>query len=147
MTMKFNSFDELIAYLYGKDISKLTFQIHDESGNENQCNTCNLQDTDTQTLDSPETANVKMMSISDKPSIDFKISSESYILVKEFKHIPNSCTSSNVVIGDRTLFLTICENEDSKPYIRLNVEVNGETMIGKEFFVTTDPEIGNQISL
>lgn len=147
--MKFKSFDDLIAYLHGKDFSTLEFQIHDESENDAPCNTCNSPDSQAEPHISaqPATTPVTMMSLSDKPTIDFQISNESTIVVDEFNHIPNSCSASKIVIENRTLFLTVCESENLKPYIKMDVEVEGKMIIGKKFFITTDSTIGNQISL
>ena len=135
-SMKFNNFDELINFLHGKDLSKLEFNI---LGLDEECNSCDVSDD--------SSLKVSFSGFSDSPEEEFKIAKESYLLVDDFKHIPNACAASTVSVFGKELFLTICENEQGKPTVKMDVEVGGAKIVGKEFILTTDPSIGNQIDI
>lgn len=139
LVMKFNNFDDLINYLHGKDFSKLEFEIADfsDQSDRGEC----LPKSD----DSP--VSIKFIGLSDTPVQEFKPANESFLLVEDYSHIPDTCSSSSVSMFGRNLFLTICENESGQPCVKIDVDINGEIFIGKEFILTTDVDIGNTIAL
>lgn len=138
--MKFNNFDELINFLHGKDLSKLEFSITGlEDGCGDSFDSCDAVDD--------SSLKVAFSGFSDSPEEEFKIAKESYLLVDEFEHIPNACAASTVSVFGKELFLTICENEQGKPIVKMDVEVGDIKIVGKEFILTTDPSIGNQIDI
>lgn len=136
--MQFNNFDELINFLHGKDLSKLKFEIYDD---DESCETCDINQNDEQSV------NVSFVGFSDAPEETFEISNESYLLVDDYDYIPNACSSSKVSTFGRDLFLTICENSDGKVIVKMDVEINEQRFVGKEFILTTDKSIGNKINL
>lgn len=138
--MKFNSFDELISYLYGKDLSALEFEIHDNS---EKCNgECPMDDSEAETpaTQTVTTVPVTFNSLSDKPVIEFVIGAQSTLLVDAFEHIPNTCSTTKVNIFGRELTIGVCENDDGLPVAKFDVIVDGKVIGIKEFVLVTEAD-------
>lgn len=140
--MKFNNFDQLIEYLFGKDFSKLNFEI--EESQETCDGECTVDDDN---ITPDDKVNVTFSGLSDNPEKEFTISNESYLLVEDFDHLPNTCSSSKVLVFGKELFMTICEDANGNPIAKMDVIVDNKRLSGKEFIVTKDKTIGNQIKL
>ncbi len=139
--MKFNNFDQLIEYLFGKDFSKLNFEIEEEIDNPVKC------DGDCSANNTTDKVNVTFSGLSDNPEQEFVVSNESYLLVEDYDHMPNTCSASKVSVFGKELFMTICEDINGNSLAKMNVIVNGNLITNKEFILTKDKSIGNQIKL
>lgn len=138
--MKFNSFDELIAYLYGKDLKTLNFEITEEP------QACNLPGGCSTRADAsvpvvpvaPQKVGVTFNSFSDKPVVEFAVGERSYMLVEEFEHIPNTCSTTKVRVAGRELTVGVCESDDGLPVAKFDVIIDGKLYCGKRFALVTD---------
>jgi hypothetical protein len=151
--VKFNSYDELIAFLNGKTLSSLDFEIKD------------VQPTDPATpaevcpggcdvelapavLVAEGSVSVIFTSFSDNPEMLFEVANESVLVVDEFNSIPNACSTTKLLLKDREVTIGICESADGDAYARFNVTVNGKSYSGKTFKIVSDStKYKNTISL
>lgn len=134
--MKFNSFDELIAYLHGKDLKTLNFEITQDR------QTCeppgeNVLSIPTAAI-GPQMIGVTFNSLSDKPVVEFALGERSYMLVEEFEHIPDTCSTTKVCVAGRELTIGVCESEDGLPVAKFDVIIDGKFYCGKRFALVTD---------
>lgn len=137
--MKFNSFDELIAHLYGKKLSSLNFEITDE-----ECAQCSAVTTaPAAVLPTSKPAavhNVTFTSLSDKPVVEFVEGEHSILVVESFSHIPNACSTTKVNLFNRELTIGICESVEGLPIAKLDVIINGKFFAAKPFILKAKGE-------
>ena len=151
--MKFNNYDELLNYLKDKELPSLEFDITVDETNvprEPELDTCTGDCevvTDTQPAKVTEYVDVQIKSLYDSPTMKFKVGDHNAIVVESFNHIPNTCSTSEIALGDRKIMTSICEDENGKPSIELFVECNGNYTKKKFVLYTTDSGIESQIKL
>lgn len=140
--MKFNSFDELIDFLHGKDFSLLDFNITDASA----CTDCDDTETKVDNPESTDTIDVTFNSFSDSPVVEFHSGDASILVVEDFEHIPNTCSTTKINICGREVTMGICENADGLPVAKFDVSINGKLYTSKEFTLVTDKTLKNTIN-
>ena len=139
--MKFNSFDELIAYLHGKDLKTLNFEITEDGQSCELPGGCAATNNDVAVPVvpvGPQNIGVTFNSFSDKPVVEFALGERSYMLVEEFEHIPNTCSTTKVCVAGRELTIGVCESEDGLPVAKFDVIIDGKLYCGKQFALVTD---------
>lgn len=134
--MKFNSFDELIEYLHGKQLSSLEFDIREDGATPP---TTDVVPVVPATSTDQKFVDVTFNSLSDNQTSAFQVANESYLLVSEFEHIPNGCSTTRLHLWDRELIVRVCE-ENKVPTARFDVTVNGEKYTNKKFILVTDTD-------
>ncbi len=153
--MKFTTYDELIKFLAGKELSGLNFEITDAPQDAPPCMSgdcsTNLAVQPPAGIVQPtviESIDVVFSSFHDKPTITFDKANESILLVEEFHHIPNTCSTTVINLGGRELTIGVCEREDGCPVAKFDVIIEGKLYAGKEFKVVSDAtKYKNTISL
>ena len=138
--MKFNTFDELIGFLYGKDLSKLEFDIKDTSECAIGDGSCTVPDPRAVVPQQPSTVGVTFNSLASKPVLEFETADKSYLVVSEFEHIPNTCSTTKIELAGSELMLGVCENEDGLPVAKFDVIINEKLYSSKEFILVTDSQ-------
>lgn len=93
---------------------------------------------------SEEMVVVKIASISDSPEMNFNVADSNRIVIDDLDHAPGTCSNSSVQIFGKKMYMNVCD-EDGKPYINLNIEVNGKFLNKVKFFVSTDSDQPNTI--
>lgn len=93
---------------------------------------------------SEEMVAVKIASISDSPEMNFNVADSNHIIIDNLDHEPGTCSNSSVQIFGKKMYMNVCD-EDGKPYINLNIEVNGKFLNKVKFFVSTDSDQPNTI--
>lgn len=156
--MKFNTYDELIKYLRDKDLALLEFDIKDVAPAADGQVVSVATDPatpppmttapSTTLMMSTEALAVKFTSFFESPEILFDTGDESVLLVEEYNSIPNSCSTTRVNIGDRELFVGVCEDCNGQAISRFDIVVDGKSYFGKKFRIETDAtKYKNTISL
>lgn len=142
--MKFNSYDELIAFLNGKTLADLDFEISDPgqaSPVSPVAATC-TGGCDAELMPavivSEGAIPVTFTSFSDNPEMLFEVASESVLVVDQFDSIPNACSTTKLVLKDREVTIGVCESENGDAYAKFNVVVNGKAYFGKTFKIVSD---------
>mgnify|MGYP000903183715 CR=1 FL=1 len=148
--MKFNNYDELLTYLKDKSLESLEFEITElepQSAETADCvGDCSVGVTDV-AVKVNEYIDVQIKSLYDSPSMKFKVGNDNILIVESLNHIPNTCSTSEVSIGDRKILTSICEDEAGIPYIELFVEHNGNYNKKKFSLYTKDSGLESQISI
>lgn len=151
--MIFNTYDELLTYLKDKNLPDLEFNISVVS------NVNNFDNETSSTLDSEpcndivtpdSTGNIvaiRFESFSDKPTIEFVKGDKNLLVIEDYEHVPNSCSTSSISIGGRELLTRICENNDGLPVSNFDVIINGVFYPQQQFILTTDKTQENTINL
>lgn len=135
--MKFNSYDELLNFLKDKDLPSLEFTIDNISGCDN--GECPIDEPST--VDAgPKKVGVLFNSFSDKPVVEFESGDDSYMVVNEFYHIANACSTTKVMVCGRELTIGVCEDANGFPIAKFDVVIDGKLHAGKEFKLVTDSE-------
>lgn len=153
--MKFNSYDELINFLSGKQLSALNFEITDD---QQTTQPCISGDCSTDLAVQPptgivsptvvESIDVIFNSFHDKPAISFEKGDDTVLVVEEFHHIPNTCSTTVINLDGRELTIGVCEREDGCPVAKFDVIIEGKLYAGKQFKVVSDAtKYKNTISL
>ena len=148
--MKFNNYDELINYLKDKNLENLEFEITDTVPDTVQPDVACDGDCDvgaTVPAKIEEYVNVQIKTFYDSPTMTFKSGDKNILVVESLNHIPNTCSTSEVSIGDRKILTSICEDEAGIPYIELFVEHNGNYNKKKFSLYTKDSGLESQISI
>lgn len=147
--MKFNSFDELIGYLYGKDLKTLNFDITEDTQSCPVSGDCDQSQVIVPVVPvQPQKVGVTFNSFSGKPVVEFAVGDRSYMLVEEFEHIPNTCSTTKVCLAGRELTIGVCESEDGLPIAKFDVIIDGKRYGGKQFALVTDAsKYANTINL
>jgi len=91
-----------------------------------------------------EVVAVKITSISDSPEISFNVADSSRIVIDDLDYVPGTCSNSSIQIFGKKMYMNVCD-DDGKPYINLNIEVNGKFLNKVKFFVSTDSNEPNTI--
>lgn len=150
--MKFNNYDELIDFLKDKELSSLEFTVTGADGEditpvEGDCDgPCAIAPT-VAPVEVVENVDVQIKSLYDSPTMQFKKGSSNILVVETLNHIPNTCSTSEIKIGDRTILTSICEDENGIPSIDLFVSCDGKSEKKKFSLYTKDSGLENQISL
>ena len=142
--MIFQNIFELMDYLRDKDLNKLNFEI---SNIKPQATTSDEPASEPETIltEPPvdvvdtvkEMVEVSFKSFSDNPIMEFSRGSESVLVVEDFEHIPNSCSTSKVTLGNRVMTIGICES-DGHMTTAFDVIVDGVLHANKQFTLVTD---------
>lgn len=134
--MKFNSFDELINFLHGKDLSALEFNITGLEPVDGECTgDCEVGADGTE---DPSVVPVSFASFSDKPVMEFETGEVSTMLVESFEHIPGTCSTTKINLFGREVTIGVCENTDGLPVAKFDVIIEGKMHSSKEFILVTD---------
>ena len=153
--MKFNTYDELIKFLAGKELPALNFEITDDQQVTPPCASGDCS-ADLAVQPAPgmvtptvvESIDVVFNSFHDKPSIAFEKGEDSILVVEEFHHIPNTCSTTVINLDGRELTIGVCEREDGCPVAKFDVIIEGKMYAGKQFKVVSDAtKYKNTISL
>ena len=153
--MKFQTYDDLIKFLAGKDLPFLNFEITNDIQQTQPCLSGDCSATlavqPVSGIMAPvviETIDVTFNSFHDKPTFLFEKSDESVLVVEEFHHIPNTCSTTIIHLGDRELTIGVCERDDGCPIAKFDVIIEGKLYANKEFKVVSDSTIyKNKISI
>lgn len=152
--MKFQSYDELITFLAGKHLPTLDFQISDpKPERQNVYTQAGGQDVVNSTPQStpPQPGSpvtgfqaaesvipVKFTSFYDNPELLFEAGDESVLLVEEYNSMPNSCSTTSIIVGDREILIGVCEDCGGQAMSKFDIIVDGKSYFGKSFRIETD---------
>lgn len=149
--MNFKNTEELLEFFNSLDLNESTLVLNkknveekknDKTDDKEECpcgGTCPCKQEETEKdISESETAKVDLSSFnsicvesfSDNPIFDFEISEdgdENIFYVKDYKSVPNSCGTGEIVLNDRTSHMNMCEMED-KATVELNIMLENKRL-------------------
>lgn len=81
-------------------------------------------------------SSVGILSLSDSPVVTALLNedaAEHFMFVEDYESIPLSCSTGKVTIMGRSIFMNVCEAEEDRPVIHLNVVINEKTYTNVPF--------------
>ncbi len=133
-----------ISKLKGMTIQQIIDLLNQDSSIEPQPSDGECLDGECDFPSTDEVVAVKIASISDSPEINFSVSDVNFIVLDDLDYSPGACSNSSIQILGKKMYMNVCD-DDGKPYITLNIEVNGKFLNKVKFFVSTDSESPNTI--